>query len=406
MAFRDSRILIYPFVNRLLHWMTVGLMTSVFSLTILSKGVPLARLGALTATFSLVTVLLEFPSGILSDLVGRKRVYLLSVGFSLLARFGLLAAYGFWPIALAFSLYGVSRAFSSGSIEATYIDEYIEARGRDSLHRLMSVMSSGDTIGLALGAFLGGLLPMVWDARFPGANRYDGNLVAQIILLIAVGIFTALTAKERKASGGPRAKIIPYVRQTLGSIPPNPILAPLVLGASVWGFTFSAIEMLWQPRLRDILGSESQSWVFGVVNGLYYLAALAGVLIFEALASRRKIRSFLAIAATRAICGSLILVLAAQKAPLPFAAFYLLMFAFNGAANVPENTAFNAEAPEERRSSLLSLVSLLVQLGGVLGSLGFGALVGLIGIPWVWVAAGLGFAASSLLYLGASVKAH
>jgi predicted MFS family arabinose efflux permease len=164
--------------------------------------------------------------------------------------------------------------------------------------------------------------------------------------------------------------------------------------------------MLWQPRLRDILGSESQSWVFGVVNGLYYLAALAGVLLFEALATRRKIRSFLAIAAIRAICGALILVLAAQRAPLPFAFFYLLMFAFNGAAGIPENTVFNAEAPENRRSSLLSLVSLLAQLGGVLGSLGFGAVVGLIGIPWVWAIAGLGFAASSLLYLGASAKAH
>jgi MFS family permease len=402
----DPRLLAYPFINRLLHWAAVGLMTSVLSLMILSRGVGLSSLGALMGLSSLVVVILEFPSGVVSDLLGRKRIYLISIGFSLLARAGLLAAYGFWPVALAFSMYSISRALSSGSIEASYIDDYIEAKGKDSLHRLMSAMNAGDTIGLAAGAFLGGLLPMAWDLWFPGSNRYDGNLLAQIAVLLALAAFTGLTAKERKRPIGPREKILPYVKETLNVMIRNPILLALAAGSWVWGFAFSAVEMLWQPRLKEILGSESQSWIFGLVNGLYYLAALGGVLLFEALAGLRKIRPFKAIAAFRAACGFLILVLAAQKAPLPFGFFYLLMFAFNGAAGIPESTAFNAEVPEARRSSLLSLVSLLVQLGGAAGSFGFGILAGRIGIPWVWAIAGLGFAASSLLYLGASAKAH
>ncbi len=396
---RDPRLLAFPFVNRLLHWAAVGLMTSVLSLMVLSRGVVLSSLGALMGFASLVVVLLEFPSGILSDLMGRKRIYLISIGFSLLARAGLLAARGFWPVALAFSMYSISRALSSGSIEASYIDDYIDARGKEDLHRLMGAMNAGDTIGLAAGAFLGGVLPMAWDRWFPGSNRYDGNLLAQIAVLVALAAFTGLTAKERQRPAGPRERILPYVRETLAVMIRNPILLALAIGSWVWGFAFSSIEMLWQPRLKDILGSESQSWIFGLVNGLYYLAALGGVLLFEALAGLRKIRPFPTLAAFRAACGLLILVLAAQTAPLPFGFFYLLMFAFNGAAGIPEGTAFNAEVPEARRSSLLSLVSLLLQLGGAAGSLAFGALAGRIGIPWAWAVAGAGFALSSLLYL-------
>lgn len=393
------RIYMVPFVNRLLHWMIVGIMTSVMTLMVLSRGVQMDKLGLLVASFSMITVILEFPSGVLSDLLGRKRIYVISLAFSLAARLTLLAAEGFLPIAMAFALYGVSRAFSSGSIEALYTDEFIRERGKTDLHKLMSVMGIGETLGLACGALVGGFLPHLWDRVFPAMNRYDGNLIVQIAIILILLVFTTLSSHERENRAETTSTFSRYVAKTLEFAWNNPILRTLILGACFWGITFSAIEVFWQPRLKEILGSETQSWIFGLVNSGYFIASLLGVVAFETLATRRRINVFTSIFITKMICGLLILILAFRNSVSGFAFIYLTMFMFNGAANIPEGTAFNSEAPEAMRSSLLSTSSLIMQLGAVFGSILFGFLVKPLSIPGVWTVAGIVLCISSLLYL-------
>lgn len=393
-----------PFINRALNWMVTGLMSSIMTLMIMSKGISLASLGLLSASYSIIIVALEFPSGIISDIVGRKKVYLIALGFSLAARVVLLGGGGFLPVFAGFALYGASRAFSSGSIESLYIGRFIETRGKAELHKLMSAMNAGETLGLAAGALLGGVLPLAWDRWFPEANRYDGNLIAQIAIILVLAALTLATTGSETLPERRRTAFLPYVADTLKVVRDTRALPPLIAGACVWGFAFNAVEVFWQPQLKTILGSESQTWIFGLVNGGYFAAALLGVLIFEAISARRPPRPFAAIIALRLASGALIVLLSFQGGVGAFAAVYLVMFLFNGAANVPESTALNAEIPEARRSSLLSLSSLAMQLGGVAGSLVFGAAVSRIGIPGVWRMAGAAFAASGILYLGMARK--
>jgi MFS family permease len=395
-----QRLYIVPFVNRLLHWMIVGIMTSIMTLMILSRGVQMENLGLLVASFSIITVILEFPSGVLSDLLGRKRIYIISLAFSLAARLALLAAQGFFPIAMAFALYGVSRAFSSGSIEALYTDQWIREKGKNELHRLMSVMGIGETLGLACGALAGGFLPQIWDIYFPAMNRYDGNIIVQIVLILILLIFTSLTSKEKELQEKTSTAFYRYVAQTLEFAWKNRILRTIILGSCLWGIAFSAIEVFWQPRLKAILGSETQAWIFGLVNSGYFVASLLGVIAFEAIAVRKKVNSFTAIFLAKILCGLLIILLATRNKVSGFAFVYLTMFLFNGAGNIPEGTAFNSEASEERRSSLLSVSSLAMQLGAVLGSIMFGFLVSSLSIPGIWILAGIVLCLSSFLYLG------
>jgi len=397
--------LIIPFVNRLLHWMVTGIMTTVMSLMILSKGLTIESLGFISAATSLIVVILEFPSGILSDAIGRKRVYMISIAFSLAARLILVPAEGFLPIFLGFALYAISRAFSSGSIEAIYINDFIRKRGPDNLHKLMSVMSAGETIGLASGALLGGLLPMLWDRLRPDDNRYNGNLVAQIIILCALAALTMSTTREEKASAFNPAKFGTYIADSFRTIRASKILGLMLAGACFWGLTFSAIEVYWQPRLKDLLGSDSQTWIFGIISSGYFLASLFGVLAIGPLLSKRRVSPLSWIFILRLLSGALILLLAAQRSIFPFSAVYLLMFFLNGMTNIPESTLFNQEIPEDKRSSLLSVSSLAVQLGGAAGSLLFAALVKRLSIPGVWIVAGALFSASSLLYLKAAAGA-
>ena len=391
--------MIIPFLNRLLHWLAVGIGTTVMSLMILSKGNSVETIGIIVAVYSSVVVVLEFPSGVLSDMIGRKRIYLISIVFSILGYGILVQARGFVAVLAGFTFYGASRAFSSGSIEAIYINDYIKTEGKENLHKLISAMSSGETIGLACGALLGGFLPLAWDKFRPAANRYNGNLTAQIAILIILFLLTVFTTKRDSVPEKGKVAIAAHILQSLKLIRRNSVMKLLLVGFCFWGFAFNAIEVYWQPQLKGILGSDAKTWIFGVINSGYFAASLLGVVAINYIFSRRRRSALLSIFVLRVVVGALIIVLSFQRSVAPFSAAYLVMFFFNGMAGIPESTVFNLEIPEDKRSSLLSVSSLAVQLGGVAGSLSFSFLVGRTTISWIWIMAGTLFAASSVLYV-------
>lgn len=391
--------MIIPFLNRLLHWLTVGIGTTVMSLMILSKGNSIETIGIIVAIYSAVVVVLEFPSGVLSDIIGRKSIYLISIAFSIVGYGILLYAKGFAAVLIGFAFYGVARAFSSGSIEAVYINDYIQKNGKENLHKLLSVMSSGETIGLACGALLGGFLPIVWDKFRPGSNRYNGNLSAQIFILTLLFLLTVFTTKRDSVPEKGTTTIATHIRQSLQVIKHNRVLKLMLVGFCFWGFAFNAIELYWQPQLKGILGSDEKTWIFGIVNSGYFAASLLGVVAINYIFSRRHRSYLLSIFVVRIVVGALIIILAFQRSVFSFSSAYLVMFFFNGMANIPESTVFNLEIPEDKRSSLLSISSLTVQLGGVAGSLLFSFLVSKTTISGIWIIAGALFSVSSVLYI-------
>jgi MFS family permease len=393
--------MITALTNRFLHWFTVGVSTTVMVLLMLSKGGSVENVGLVTAVYSGFVILFEFPSGVLSDLVGQKKMYLFSLGLSILGYSIVLATSGLPWLIVGFSCYGVARAFSSGSVETIFINDYIQKHGKENLHRLMAGLNGGEILGLAGGALTGGLFPMLWARAFPGQNRYNGNLVLQIgiqaLLVILTVVFIKQPARSVKESG----TLLYHVRQSLGIVAGSRNLNLLVCGTLVWGFCFNSIEVYWQPQLKAILGSDQQTWLFGLVNSGYFLASLAGVGIITVLLGKRqtyKAAMFL----LRLTIGLLIVVLAFQKTVPAFASAYLGLFMFNGMLTIPEGTLINTLIPDDKRSSLLSLGSLAMQLGGISGAVLFSILLRYLDISGIWVITGTVFALSSLIYQGIS----
>jgi MFS transporter, DHA1 family, quinolone resistance protein len=395
--------MVTAFINRFLHWLTVGVMTTVMSLLILSKGNSLEHIGMIVAICSVVTIFLELPSGILSDLLGRKTIYLISIVLSVLGYVALIFADGFPLVALGFALYGASRAFSSGSIEAIFINDYKKRNGGDELHKLISIMNIGETIGLASGALLGGFLPTVWDTMGLGSTRYNGNLFVQIGVLVLLFGITLFSTKRDDSIKKPRIDIKSYIKQSIHLIGKNRIIKVMLIGFCLWGLCFNAIEIFWQPQLMGILDTDSQTWIFGIINSGYFLASLLGVIIINAILPLLDKKFLLAIFFNRVLIGALIVILSLQKSLFSFAAVYLVVFFFNGMSNIPETTLFNMQIPDDKRSSVISLSSLTMQIGGVLGSLLFSAMITRSAISAVWVFAGIVFSITSIVYLYPSV---
>ncbi len=392
-------------INRFLHWAVVGLVSPVLVLMIMSKGVSVEAAGPVMAVMSVAVVLFELPSGVLSDLIGRKRVYLLSIAVSMAALALLFFAEGAAAVCAAFFLYGTARAFSSGSIDAAFISDFLDRHGSEHLHRLMAAMGAGETAGLALGALAGGLVPAAWMALAPGSNPYGGTILCQLVLLAILAACTAFApvGARRTGQGDARTMARAMLRESAEAMAGSPVLKTMLAGGLLWGFAFNAVETFWQPRLRDLAGGPDGSTVlFGLLGGGYFLAAFIGVLAMNAI--RRPAWTPRSIAPFRALVGLAIIGLSFQRGVPGFGAFFLWVMLANGMMGVPEGTVFNAAVPEAARASFLSLSSLVMQAGGIVAALVFGALKLRLSIGGIWIIAGSVFLASSLLYAGAGQR--
>jgi MFS transporter, DHA1 family, quinolone resistance protein len=381
--------------NRFLQWMIIGIISPIMILMIISKGVYLESVGYIVAVLSAFVVIFELPSGIISDRIGRKKIYLFSLIIFLLSIIVLSLANGFIAICFGFSLFGIARAFSSGSIESDFIDNYIKVHGKEKIHEIITGMSIGETVGLSCGALLGGYLPSVWSKISPTSNVYIGNLITQGIIIILLILLTVVfhdTVIEPN-----HEKLRSFLNNSKKIVLENNYIKWLFIGILLWGFSFGSIETYWQPQLKEILGSQDNI-IFGIINSGYFITSLLGSILIGFLMIKCKSKSILGIGLIKLIIGFGIIGLAMQKSTLGFSIFFLFIMGFNGMISIPESTVLNSQIPESKRASLLSLGSLVMQIGGIIASVLFSVLIKYIPISKIWVISGIIFGCSSILY--------
>jgi len=77
----------------------------------------------------------------------------------------------------------------------------------------------------------------------------------------------------------------------------------------------------------------------------------------------------------------------------------LIAFMFNGMGSSPHAAILNSQVPSEKRSTLLSFESLILQTGFMIGSLVMGALSESFSITTALIVAAVVLASSSIFYL-------
>lgn len=377
--------------------MVVGITSPIIVLLILSKNISLPQSGVIMAALSVAVVVFELPSGIISDRIGRKQTYLISQMLFLGSFLILVFAKDFLSVLSSFLLFGTARAFASGSIESDFIETFLKKHGVEKLHTLITGMNLGETLGLAVGALLGGVLPEITRRLLPGSNEFFLNIALQIgitLVLIAMTLAFHRTQSERN-----HAPILVFLRDAYESIHGSRILKLLLVGVFIWGLVFSSIELYWQPRLKELVIDKNSTVIFGYLNSAYFAFAAVGALAVNTILSHFKINSLILIFLLRILLGTVLIALAVQGGVLFFSILYLFLMGVNGMLNVPEGTVLNAHIPEDKRSSLLSFSSLVMQTGGIIASLAFSLAVTRLGVRNIWIICGALFALSSLIYL-------
>lgn len=369
-----------------LNSFATGLLSPLLTLLLLGSGIGMAAVPLTVGLYSATTVVFEIPSGMAADRWGRKNCFLLSCVF-LLPSLGLLALGRGLPAMLAAMVFlGLARAFSSGSLDALVVEEFLLKHGEEALPRCTARISALTSIGLAAGCLAGG-----------GVYSLTGRLWAAIALKAAVVL--ALLALGAGLTEHPVARETANpVALLTATLRGSGTVRALVLLCAAAAPPVFAVEVFYQPRFTQLLHSGAAGWALGFLSAGGYYATAAGSLLAARL-GRPTLRRLLAFTG---LTGAGLAGMAAAGTPVLFVAAYFAFYAILGGTDCLTSTLLNRAAPPKQRATLLSACSLAMQLGGLAASplLSAGAALGTI--PQVWLAAGGAVAAVMLVCLAVS----
>ena len=393
-----------------LFWLSLALPLPLMVLLIQARGMSLFQIGTLMGAYSLTIVLLELPTGGLADAIGRKKVGLVSYFFMMLTGVVFVFSFSFPAFLLSFIFSGIGRALTSGTLDAWFVDALQEADPEIDLQPSFAQAGTLTFLALGIGTLLGSLIP-----RFFPNLPADGSaiitpllmpLIFSFIPLIALILTVQFLVHETRPTSAPTSwkvgllQVPIIIRESIDLSRRNTILLLLIASTLVSGLVLSGLETFWQPHFADLLGgSEGNTFIFGIIMGGNFLVGMLGNLMATWLSKLFKRRYGLLSAAIQALRGIFLLLLAMQASTIPAMLLFWLTYLNMGILSSPVTTLMNNEIPSDRRSSMLSLVSMIGYVGSFLGSVGLGYVAEQTSIGLAWASSGVVLALSALLFL-------
>ncbi|GAA1502460.1 hypothetical protein GCM10009677_37630 [Sphaerisporangium rubeum] len=387
-----------------LFWLPSGLAIAPSILLFTERGMSLAAIAGFIAAHSFTAVVLELPTGGLSDVLGR-RVVLAAAGLLNLTAF-LLQGLGTtpWVLTCGLTLMGAARALSSGPAEAWYVDTVHAHSGPDA--DLRTGLARGNTAmsaALAAGTLLGGAVPWLLTSG-PGVGTRLSEVTSGLVLPLSIPfllaacfevVFTVYVLTALREPPRPAATLRGVLRGVPATVAGglrlgarDTLVRRVLLSAGAVGSALATIELLTPGRVAGLTGaSESGAVVFAALACAGFLCSALGSHLAPLVArlARGGERAVLAGLASSA-CGVLLLGVTVTSTGATATALaatgYGLVYLGLGAAGPNENDLLHRRVPAAGRATALSVQSLALQLVGA----ATGLLVGVLPpgpIPWL-----------------------
>jgi predicted MFS family arabinose efflux permease len=387
-----------------LRWFPTGLLIPIFTLLMVTRGLTLPELGLVAATQGLTILILELPTGGLSDALGRRPVLLLSAVFSVVALVTLYFADSVAGFMLTAFLLGIFRALDSGPLEAWFVDA---THAADPEARIESGLAAGSTVlslGIAAGALLsGGLIAL---DPIPAIETFALPVLLALGLAVISLVAIALLLVEIRASQGMAAVVasvraVPsVVHDGFGLVRRSRVLAALIAVELSWGFAIIAYENLFPLRLAELTGGTEQAGaLMGPAASAAWFASAGGAAVVV-LVSRR-----LGVAATavvlRLVQALTILGIGLATGPIGAIGAYLACYFASGASVPMHTTLLHREVDAGHRTTVLSLNSMVFHPAAAVGSLVLMSIAAASSLTTAMIVAAIVCALAAPLYLPA-----
>jgi MFS family permease len=387
-----------------LRWLPVGFMIPISVLLPLDRGLSLSQIGLAFAAQGVLVLILELPTGGLSDSWGRRPVLLLASAFGILSLTLMVFAHSFVEFLVVWGLQGVFRALDSGPLEAWYVDATLAADPTAKLDRGLSAGSAVLSGAIAVGALSsGGLIAL---------DPFDSiaTLTLPVIVAVSLAVVSALAVvvlmTEQRAPHDRQgllasARAVPRtVKAGAGLARSNRILLCLIGVELFWGFGMVTFESLMPVRLSEVLGStDKAAALMGPVSSAAWFASAAGAALITFASRRLGIAPTAAL--TRVLQGLTVVIMGIVAGPVGLVIAYLACYTIHGASNPLHMTLLHDEVTAEHRSTMISLNSMVSQPAGSAGVVVLTALADGTSVSTALVTGGIVLAVAAPLYLPA-----
>ena len=361
-----------------------ALIWGINTLFLLDAGLSIAEAFAANAFFTVGLVLLEVPTGVVADGIGRRISYLLGCATLLVATLVywlLWRAHGpFYLWAAASMLLGLGFTFFSGATEAWLVDALSHTKYEGALE---SVFGKGQVVGGAamfFGSVTGGFVAQATNLGVPYLVRCAALGVALVVTLFLMKDLGFAPQPRASVAAALRSLVVQSVEHGFGNAPARWLMlaGPFTLGVGV--FAFYAL----QPYLLELYGQSGSYGIAGAAAALVSLAQIFGGLLVPFLRRGFRHRTpFLAVG-TGLAAGSLLVMglVPSFWGVLALVALWATVFAATG----PVRQAYlNGLIPSAQRATVLSSDSLVSSLGGAVFQPGLGKVAGVWGYPVSYV---------------------
>lgn len=371
----------------------MGLTVAVVALALTDRGMDLFQISLLFGVYSLTTMAMELPFGGLADNIGRKPVFLAAVLASLVSLALFLLSSDFGVLALSFAFIGFGRALRSGTLDAWFVETFKAAAPNVDVQPALAKAQWANAMGLAFGAVLGGLLPDAFGAAALkcGISVYDVSYAASFAVMVGVLIYTMFAITEE-----PRPQNRNALRHGFANVPSviaeasllalkHPTLSMLLAALALFLMATNPVEVIWPTYAKPMLDEGYANTVIGALTAGYFFAIAFGASLSPRISRIFRRRHAVTLAAIFACLAVVQVALAMQGGIAGFVGIFVLYSIILGASETPASSILHRCVEDRQRSTMLSLRSLIQQLGATIGLVMAGAVAEMYSTPLAWI---------------------
>ena len=367
-----------------------GLFAPITTLFALDRGMSLYQVGIFFGIYYVSVILTDMPSGALADRFGRLKLY---CGAKILEFFYftlLVLVDSIEGMMLISILGGMGRSVGNGTVESWYYERLRVEDRLDDISKLLSSAYAWGRTGAAIGSLLGAGL-----VHFVGFGlNLDDAYQPTLALAGAVHCYLFLTVRfyfregEKIKVHGAKHSGFGLMKQAMIRSLQNPTLRAVLILQGGFGMLLSSLQFYWQPVLQSLLNSKNNVILMGFVSMAFYLsssissAAIARLLNKTHYPSNRLITPLYVIA-----CASMMLLTQVQSV-FGFVILYVSFGFFMLSVKPLLATIMHGHVNDKRRATSLSLLSLLLNFGGVITGSVLSGIAEIYGIDTLWLIMG------------------
>ncbi len=337
---------------------------AVDKLFLIFRGIELYQIAILIAFWSLLTILLEVPTGALADRWSRKNMLVLSALFTSLCYVTWFFGSNFWLFLLGYTFRTISGTFESGTIEAYVFDFLKQKQKEEEFEKIwgrgQAFLTIGITIALSSGGFLSTYsyeLVVALSALSPLFTMATSLLFPQVYPVTMIGEKSYLS----------------ILKDGIKQASSNTVLIKIFLYSAI---VYAALGML--DEYDQVLLS---SW-FNMPKTFIgiWLAIGVGVSSISAFFAYKFTHTGWKVLYTTAIITSVLLIIMAFFKSLFLLGILILLYAFSALMSVLIQGMIQREINSDERATITSICSLVTEAGSIILGLSFGFVANRYGI--------------------------